>query len=73
MALAPFDTSLRWLVAQQMVSDKSFSEAVQTLGPLAYGPHPGEHTAMAQQLLKDVEARLELEGHHGTIGRFTQH
>jgi tetratricopeptide (TPR) repeat protein len=58
MELAPFDASLRWLVAQQMVSDERFAEAAQTLTPLAYSPHPGEHTDMARQLLKDVEARL---------------
>jgi len=59
MELAPFDASLRWLVAQQMVSDERFRDAVQTLAPLAYSPHPGEHTETARRLLKDVEARLE--------------
>jgi cytochrome c-type biogenesis protein CcmH/NrfG len=64
MELAPFDASLRWLVAQQMVSDERFKEAAQTLAPLAYSPHPGEHTVMAKQLLKDVEARLEASEAH---------
>ena len=59
MELAPFDASLRWLVAQQMVSDERFKDAARTLAPLAYSAHPGEHTDMARQLLKDVEARLE--------------
>jgi hypothetical protein len=59
MELAPFDASLRWLVAQQMVSDERFSDAAETLAPLAYSPHPGEHTEMARRLLKDVESRLE--------------
>ena len=59
MELAPFDASVRWLVAQQMVSDKRFKEAAQTLAPLAYSPHPDEHADMARKLLKDVEARLE--------------
>jgi tetratricopeptide (TPR) repeat protein len=58
MQLAPFDESLRWLVAQQMVSDERYSDAAQTLAPLAYNPHPGEHTDNARELLKDVEARL---------------
>jgi tetratricopeptide (TPR) repeat protein len=61
MHLAPFDESLRWLVAQQMVADKRDSDAAQTLAPLAYSPHPGEHTDEARQLLKEVEARLERE------------
>ena len=59
MQLAPFDQSLRWLVAQQMVSDERYKEAVETLVPLAYSPHPGEHTDKARKLLNDVEARLE--------------
>jgi hypothetical protein len=59
MTLAPFAASLRWLVAQQMISDERLSEAARTLAPLAYSPHPGEHTEMARQLLKDVESRLE--------------
>lgn len=59
MELAPFDPSLRWMVAGQMISDERFKEAALTLAPLAYNPHPGEHTERARQLLKDVEARLQ--------------
>jgi tetratricopeptide (TPR) repeat protein len=59
MALAPFDTALRWLVAQQMVADRRYKEAAQTLGPLAYSPHPGNKTEEALRLLNDIEARLE--------------
>ena len=58
MTLAPFDTSLRWLVAQEMVADERYTEAAAVLGPLAYSPHPGRHTEEALKLLKDVEARL---------------
>jgi tetratricopeptide (TPR) repeat protein len=58
MQLAPFDPSLRWLVVQQMINDGRLREAAQTLGPLAYSPHRGEHTDKARQLLADVEARL---------------
>ena len=58
LALAPFDGSLRWLVAQQMVADERYQDAVTALGPLAYSPHPGEHTDAARQLLKEVEAKL---------------
>lgn len=58
MQLAPFDTSLRWLVAQEMVADERYQEAARTLGPLAYSPHPGKNTEEALKLLKDVEARL---------------
>jgi tetratricopeptide (TPR) repeat protein len=59
LALAPFDASLRWLVAQEMVAGRRYREAAQTLGPLAYSPHPGRNTEEALKLLKDVEARLE--------------
>lgn len=59
MELAPFDASLRWVVAQQMISDQRYQAAAQTLVPLAYNPHPGKHTDQARQLLKDVEAKLE--------------
>jgi len=58
MELAPFDTSLRWLVAQQMVADERYKEAARALAPLAYSPHPGEHTDQARELLEDVETRL---------------
>jgi len=59
MALAPFDASLRWLVAQEMVASRRYKDAAQTLGPLAYSPHPGKNTAEALKLLQDIEARLE--------------
>ena len=58
MQLAPFDAALRWLVAQQMVADERYGDAAQTLSPLAYSPHPSEHTDDARKLLKDVEAKL---------------
>jgi tetratricopeptide (TPR) repeat protein len=58
MQLAPFDASLRWLVAQEMVADERYKEAALTLGPLAYSPHPGKNTEEALKLLKDVEAML---------------
>jgi tetratricopeptide (TPR) repeat protein len=58
MALAPFDSSVRWLVAQQMIFDNRLNDAAQTLAPLAYSPHPGEQTDMALKLLKDVKARI---------------
>jgi tetratricopeptide (TPR) repeat protein len=59
MQLAPFDPLLRWMVVQQMVRDERLEEAAQTIAPLAYSPHPGEHTDQARQLLRDIEARIE--------------
>ena len=55
LQLAPYDTSLRWLVAQQMIGDGRLDEAVQTLALLAYSPHPGEQTEKARKLLQQVE------------------
>ncbi len=61
LELAPFDLSLRWLVAQQMISDERYKDAALTLGPLAYSPHQGEHTDAARRLLQEVEARIAPE------------
>jgi cytochrome c-type biogenesis protein CcmH/NrfG len=61
MELAPFDTSVRWLVAQQLVSDERYKEAARALAPLAYSPHEGEHTDQARQLLEQVETKLAQE------------
>lgn len=59
MQLAPFDPSLRWMVVQQMIRDERLEEAARTVAPLAYSPHPGEHTERARQLLREIEARIE--------------
>lgn len=58
LALAPFDPSLRWTVAQQMVNDDRLTDAARTLGPLAYTPHPSESSEQARQLLAEIEAKL---------------
>ena len=59
MVLAPFDGSLRWLVAQQMVADQRYKDAAQMLGTLAYSPHPDKNTEAALRLLQEVAAKLE--------------
>lgn len=58
MALAPFDPSIRWQAAQQMIRDERLADAAETLAPLAYSPHPGEFTASALKLLQEVEGRI---------------
>lgn len=58
MTLAPFDTSIRWQAAQQMIHDERLADAVATLVPLAYSPHPGEFTERARAVLTDVEGRM---------------
>jgi tetratricopeptide (TPR) repeat protein len=57
MQLASFDTSLRWLVANQMIVEGRYGEAAWVLEPLAYSPHPGEYTEKARLLLQEVAAR----------------
>jgi tetratricopeptide (TPR) repeat protein len=60
MQLAPFDPALRWMVVQQMIRDERLEEAARTVAPLAYSPHPGEHTERARQLLLEIESRIEV-------------
>jgi tetratricopeptide (TPR) repeat protein len=58
MALAPYDPNVRWAVAQQMVHDQRLQEAILTLQPLAYSPHPEAGSSEALELLKELEARV---------------
>jgi tetratricopeptide (TPR) repeat protein len=58
MQLAPFDPALRWMVVQQMIRDERLEEAARTVAPLAYSPHPGEHTERARQLLREIQGRI---------------
>jgi cytochrome c-type biogenesis protein CcmH/NrfG len=58
LAVAPFDGGLRWSVAQQRIADGRLAEAAAALGPLAYSPHPGQHTDAARKLLEEVQARI---------------
>jgi tetratricopeptide (TPR) repeat protein len=59
MQLAPFDSSVRWLVSQELISDKRLAEAEEVLAPLAYSPHRNEFTDRALNKLLEVRARIE--------------
>lgn len=59
MQLAPFDAWVRSLVATQMIVDDRYADAATVLAPLAYSPHPGEHTDQARRLLEEVEAKAK--------------
>ena len=61
MQLAPFDSRVRWLVANQMILDDRYAEAANVLAPLAYSPHPGEHTEQARRLLEEIEAKAKAD------------
>jgi hypothetical protein len=41
-----------------VIDDERLAEAVRTLAPLAYSPHPGEFTESALKLLHDIEGRI---------------
>lgn len=41
LELAPYDASLRMMVASRQLYEKRFAEAVRTISPLAYNPHMG--------------------------------
>ncbi len=55
LALAPFDSGLRWMVANQHAQDKRFDHAIQTLRPLAYSPHRSKQSDLAEKLLIALE------------------
>lgn len=59
MQLAPFDSSVRWMVGQELISDDRLAEATEVLAPLAYSPHRNEFTERALDLLLEVQARIE--------------
>ena len=57
LELAPYDSTVRMLLASRQMEDKRFAEAIRTISPLAYNPHlPAENPAMA--LLEKARAEL---------------
>jgi tetratricopeptide (TPR) repeat protein len=61
LQLAPFDGELRWMVAEQAMSDKRYNDAIYTLKPLAYAPHENELSIKAIELLQKAEALAATE------------
>ena len=57
LELAPYDGSVRMMLAQRQMEDKRFANAIRTISPLAYHPHAGEDNP-AMKLLE--QARQEL-------------
>jgi tetratricopeptide (TPR) repeat protein len=55
LELAPFDAGLRWMVANQMLEDGRFEQAIGTLEPLANSPHESSLSEQAKALI--VKAR----------------
>lgn len=59
LALAPFDSGLRWMVAHQHAQDERFDHAIQTLRPLAYSPHRSKQSDLAEKLLTTLETKRD--------------
>jgi len=41
LELAPYDSSVRMMVARRQMKEKRFADAIGTISPLAYNPHAG--------------------------------
>lgn len=50
-ALAPQDSGLRWMIAQQHLRDNKAEDARQALAPIAFDPHGGEQAKEAARIL----------------------
>lgn len=59
LELAPYDSAVRWMMADEFMTQEKFAWAAQTLGPLAYSPHQSPMTASALDLLKEAEMKAE--------------
>lgn len=57
--LAPFDSRLRWMVADQHVQNERYDQAIRTLRPLAYNPHRSEQSDRAEELLTALELQRD--------------
>lgn len=60
--LAPFDLSLRLLVARQQLSERRHADARLNLRPVAYSPHGGSLAELAKQALARMEADPRWDG-----------
>ena len=59
LELAPYDASVRMMVAARQMQDKRFLEAIHTISPLAYHPHAGEDNpamAMLEKAREEIAA-----------------
>ena len=56
LKLAPQDSSLRWMVAQQHLRDGKAAEARAALAPVAFDPHGGAQAEAAAGILTKLDA-----------------
>lgn len=55
LQLSPFDVELRLTVAQQMIGDERYDDAITVLGPLASSPHNKGVSDSALEMIKKAE------------------
>lgn len=67
LQLAPFDQGLRMTLSAQYMQDKQYAAAAATLRPVAYNPHRGPLTEMAEELLELAEKAEEKQAANETI------
>lgn len=53
--LAPFDPSLRMMLAKEQIERGNFQKARRNLGPVAYAPHGGKLAEAAQRVLDRMD------------------
>lgn len=59
LEFAPFDSRLRWMVANQHAQDKRYDHAIHTLRPLANNPHRSKQSDLAEKFLAALELQRE--------------
>lgn len=60
--LAPFDLSLRMLLARQLVLQGKLAEARIHLAPIAYDPHGGNVAVGAQRVMNRIDSDAQWDG-----------
>lgn len=60
--LAPFDQGIRMMLARQQIEDKQPDKAKRNLAPIAYNPHGGGLTRIAQNYLTRLESDPKWDG-----------
>ncbi|MEH6701776.1 DUF1570 domain-containing protein [Parasphingorhabdus sp.] len=59
LELAPYDAQLRWLTANEQMTDERYAQAAATLAPLASNPHPSPMTDIAQALMDQANEKAK--------------
>lgn len=57
LEIAPFDGGLRWMVANQQLTEERYADASRTLKPLAHSPHKNSLTSLALKLMETIEQK----------------